>query len=83
MGAEGFHGRVRNGIGCWDLRYGHQVVGKPEGAAEVCRMNRCVCNWHVPCGLSTAARGVGFALRLTDQRQLSVPAFAGRYVLSR
>ena len=31
MGAEGFHGRVRNGIGCWDLRYGHQVVGKPDG----------------------------------------------------
>ena len=30
MGAEGFHGRVRNGIGCWDLRYGHQVVERPR-----------------------------------------------------
>ena len=26
IGAGGFHGRVRNGIGCWDLRYDHQVV---------------------------------------------------------
>ena len=25
MGAEGFHGRVRDGIGCWAPRYGHQV----------------------------------------------------------
>ena len=30
MGAEGFHVRVRDGIGCWDLRYGHQVVRRPE-----------------------------------------------------
>ena len=26
IGAEGFHGRVRDGIGCWDPRYGHQTV---------------------------------------------------------
>jgi hypothetical protein len=26
IGAEGFHGRVRDGIGCWAPRYGHQVV---------------------------------------------------------
>jgi hypothetical protein len=26
MGAGGFHGRVRDGIGCWDPRYEHQVV---------------------------------------------------------
>src|SRR5688572_31495711 len=26
IGAEGFHGRVRNGIGCWAPRYDHQVV---------------------------------------------------------
>ena len=26
MGAEGFHGRVRNGIGCFAPRYSHQVV---------------------------------------------------------
>ncbi len=26
IGAGGFHGRVRDGIGCWALRYGHQVV---------------------------------------------------------
>ena len=30
IGAEGFHGRVRNGIGCWAPRYDHQVV-RPEG----------------------------------------------------
>ena len=26
IGAEGFHGRVRDGIGCLAPRYGHQVV---------------------------------------------------------
>ena len=26
IGAEGFHGRVREGIGCWGPRYGHQAV---------------------------------------------------------
>ena len=26
IGAEGFHGRVRNGIGCFAPRYNHQVV---------------------------------------------------------
>ena len=26
IGAEGFHGRVRKGIGCWAPRYDHQVV---------------------------------------------------------
>ena len=25
IGAAGFHGRVRDGIGCWDLRYNHQA----------------------------------------------------------
>jgi hypothetical protein len=34
IGAEGFHGRVRNGIGCWAPRYDHQVV-RPE-AGEPC-----------------------------------------------
>ena len=28
IGAEGFHGRVRDGIGCLAPRYGHQA-GKP------------------------------------------------------
>ncbi len=35
MGAEGFHGRVRNGIGCWDLRYGHQVVERPDNRMKL------------------------------------------------
>ena len=34
IGAEGFHGRVRNGIGCWAPRYDHQVV-RPEGRSAV------------------------------------------------
>ena len=34
IGAEGFHGRVRNGIGCWAPRYDHQVV-RPEGRSGV------------------------------------------------
>ena len=28
IGAEGFHGRVRDGIGCFAPRYGHQAVQK-------------------------------------------------------
>ena len=34
IGAEGFHGRVRDGIGCLAPRHDHQVVGRqkrPEG----------------------------------------------------
>ena len=31
MGAGGFHGRVRDGIGCFSLRKGHQVI---EGQAS-------------------------------------------------
>ena len=32
IGAEGFHGRVRDGIGCFAPRYGHQAVqsSRPE-----------------------------------------------------
>ena len=29
IGAEGFHGRVRDGIGCFAPRYGHQAVQEP------------------------------------------------------
>ena len=28
IGAAGFHGRVRDGIGCWDLRYSYQAGKK-------------------------------------------------------
>ena len=31
IGAEGFHGRVRNGIGCLAPRYSHQVVRAESG----------------------------------------------------
>ena len=31
MGAEGFHGRVREGIGCYAPRYGHQASGTEFG----------------------------------------------------
>jgi hypothetical protein len=31
MGAEGFHGRVRDGIGCLAPRYGHQAGQAPGG----------------------------------------------------
>ena len=35
IGAEGFHGRVRDGIGCLPPRHGHQAVGSqsPSGPA--------------------------------------------------
>jgi hypothetical protein len=31
IGAEGFHGRVRDGIGCFGPRHDHQVVGTEDG----------------------------------------------------
>ena len=34
IGAEGFHGRVRDGIGCWGPRYGHQVVEASDRVLE-------------------------------------------------
>ena len=30
IGAEGFHGRVRDGIGCYAPRYGHQAIQKAD-----------------------------------------------------
>src|SRR5256885_9815447 len=32
IGAEGFHGRVRDGIGCFAPRYGHQAVQAFRGS---------------------------------------------------
>src|SRR5207248_726076 len=34
IGAEGFHGRVRDGIGCWAPRYGHQAFSTERGRAD-------------------------------------------------
>src|SRR5712691_3845850 len=34
IGAEGFHGRVRDGIGCFAPRYGHQAGQTAESARE-------------------------------------------------
>ena len=34
IGAEGFHGRVRDGIGCMAPRHDHQVVGTEVGVDE-------------------------------------------------
>ena len=54
IGAEGFHGRVRDGIGCLAPRYGHQA-GKPCPAeAGVCLS----CEWGRKC-LGRAACGAG------------------------
>src|SRR5215472_15079902 len=36
MGAEGFHGRVRDGIGCLAPRYGHQAGQAPRDVKRVC-----------------------------------------------
>jgi hypothetical protein len=33
IGAEGFHGRVRDGIGCFAPRYGHQADQTAPGIA--------------------------------------------------
>ena len=34
IGAEGFHGRVRDGIGCWAPRHDHQVIEAKFGIFE-------------------------------------------------
>ena len=39
IGAEGFHGRVRDGIGCWAPRHGHQA-GTTHGSATLPRLRR-------------------------------------------
>jgi hypothetical protein len=57
IGAEGFHGRVRDGIGCFAPRYGHQAFQKADVASRIseplwlcracepclCRRKRVVC----------------------------------------
>jgi hypothetical protein len=35
IGAEGFHGRVRDGIGCWSPRCDHQAVAPPGRLAPL------------------------------------------------
>ena len=37
IGAEGFHGRVRDGIGCLAPRHDHQVVGR-QMSEDRCQM---------------------------------------------
>src|SRR5262252_850811 len=40
MGAEGFHGRVRDGIGCLAPRYGHQACPRNAPAAVLAKGKR-------------------------------------------
>src|SRR5829696_4845289 len=35
IGAEGFHGRGRDGIGCFAPRYGHQAVQKADIGSRI------------------------------------------------
>ena len=57
IGAEGFHGRVRDGIGCLAPRYGHQA-GKPcpRAGGDLCHVNGGGSVLRPPAGLA-AARG--------------------------
>ena len=64
IGAEAFHGRVRDGIGCWEPRHDHQVTkahaNRPERTGG-CRQVRTLMQlllrcWLVRPGLA-AARG--------------------------
>ena len=43
IGAEGFHGRVRDGIGCYTPRHDHQVVGTEAGAEVLVLSGRGLC----------------------------------------
>ena len=70
MGAEGFHGRVRDGIGCLAPRYGYQARGRmcagsvwaaPAGPAEtgVWRCARAVVRrWLWPAPVDQADRAI-------------------------
>ena len=59
MGAEGFHGRVRDGIGCLAPRYGHQAGEAPFGCEVRREVSREVSGGRV--GLPLARTG-GLAL---------------------
>ena len=59
MGAEGFHGRVRDGIGCLAPRYGHQAGETPFGCEVRREVSREVSGGRV--GLPLARTG-GLAL---------------------
>ena len=41
IGAEGFHGRVRDGIGCRSPRHNHQVVAEQNGQNRVDEVLLC------------------------------------------
>ena len=58
IGAEGFHGRVRDGIGCLAPRHGHQAVQAPrKGQGELC--------------VSLSVFGVGCRVRLSARARLA------------
>src|SRR6478672_5969920 len=40
IGAEGFHGRVRDGIGCFAPRYGHQAVQMADIRGQISEPRR-------------------------------------------
>ena len=65
IGAEGFHGRVRDGIGCMAPRHDHQVVGTEAGErVRLCFVSRSCCSqegfWslHATEGSNQAERAI-------------------------
>ena len=48
IGAEGFHGRVRDGIGCLPPRHDHQAV---EGQGVRCQLSGDRCQWGTDLGI--------------------------------
>ena len=76
IGAEGFHGRVRDGIGCFAPRYGHQAgkaarggEGAPDGDKRV--VMRCVSSWR---NAARRFRSPISAFLITDRGNLSFGA---------
>ena len=59
MGAEGFHGRVRDGIGCLAPRYGHQAqrVMCPKGDVGEAEVSVGVLGFDVARGRWVGADG--------------------------
>ena len=47
IGAEGFHGRVRDGIGCLAPRNDHQVIEEPTFAKATVGRRACAAAWKM------------------------------------
>ena len=78
IGAEGFHGRVRDGIGCWAPRYGHQVIEAQLGLCEVFRsvLSRAARVWEFyRCARASTGKSDQAERAISTSRLNALPRF--------